>query len=103
MTYSVTLKNCNGIADSSKRQAEGAFTQGLESSLGGADGVAPAFIAYRSAIERHGGEPLPLDASAQDRDAVDLWNDAYGAGVESAFLGWVRSPEAAYFEIQLHD
>lgn len=102
MTYSVTLIDCRGVAESSKRQAEGAFIQGLETALGGSDAVAPAFIAYRSAIERHGGESLPLDASAQDRDAVDRWNDAYGAGVESAFLGWVRSPEAAYFEIHLN-
>lgn len=100
MTYRVTLTNCLAITDSSKRQAEGAFQQGLEAHLGtGPAGVALAFAAYKAAIQRHGGEPLPLSASAQDRDAVDGWNDAYAAGREAAFVGWVRPPESAHFEV----
>lgn len=101
MTYSVTLMDCPGVSDVSRRQAEGAFSHGIESHLaGGAGAVALAFQAYSDAIERHGGEPLPLDASAQDREAVDRWNDAYMAGRTAAFLGWYRSPESAFFEVK---
>lgn len=99
--YSVTMKDVVGISESSQAQAVGAFRQGLESALGGgAAKVAIAHMGYVNALSRHGGEPLPMGASADDRNAVDRWNDALAAAKEAAFLGWVRPPVSAAFVVR---
>lgn len=100
MTYTVTLTHCRGVADASKRQAERAFAIALEHALGGVGGVVQAHHAYKQCLAQYGGEPLPLEAPAIDRDAVARWNEAVGAGREAAFVGWVRAPDSAHFEIQ---
>jgi hypothetical protein len=99
MTYKAHLKNCAGLADSSRAQAENAFTAALTGHFGDAAQAASAKRLFDDAIARHGGEPLPLGASEADCDAVDNWNTGYGLAVEAAFSGWVRIPHDARFEV----
>lgn len=99
--YRVLLSGTPGMTESSHDQAVMAFRQGLESSLeGGPAQVMVAHAAYLQAVAPYGGEPLPLDASRDAQDAVERWNTALAAAKEAAFLGWVRVPPAAVFQVK---
>lgn len=99
--YRVLLSGTPGMTESSHDQAITAFRQGLESALdGGPAQVAVAHASYLQAVAPYGGEPLPLDASRGDQDAVDRWNTALAAAKDAAFLGWVRVPPAAVFQVK---
>lgn len=98
--YHVHLTGISGVTESSHDQAVQAFRQGLERALGGREAqVAVAHAAYIQAVAPYGGEPLPLDASRDDQDAVERWNTAMSSAREAAFLGWVRIPPAAAFRV----
>lgn len=99
--YRVSLSGTPGMTDTSHNQAVTAFRQGLESALeGGPAQVVVAHASYLQAVAPYGGEPLPLEASRDARDAVERWNTALSAAREAAFLGWVRTPPAAVFEVK---
>ncbi|MBU0917927.1 MAG: hypothetical protein KKD97_16415 [Gammaproteobacteria bacterium] len=99
--YRVVLTGAPGITESSHDQVLTAFRQGLESALGGGPAqVSVAQAAYMLAVGPYGGEPLPIDASRDDHDTVERWNTALAAAKEAAFLGWVRTPPAAKFEVK---
>lgn len=99
--YRVSLTGTAGMTEASHDQAVLAFRQGLESALGGGPAeVAVAQAAYMLAVGPYGGEPLPIEASRDDQDTVDRWNTALEAAKEAAFLGWVRIPPAAKFEVR---
>lgn len=99
--YRVSLTGTAGLTESSHDQAVLAFRHGLESALGGGPAeVAVAQAAYLIAVGPYGGEPLPIEASRDDQDTVERWNDALSAAKEAAFLGWARVPPSAKFEVK---
>lgn len=99
--YRVSLTGTSGMTESSHDQAVQAFRQGLESALGGGPAaVSVAQAAYLIAVGPYGGEPLPIDASRDEHDTVERWNNAMSTAKEAAFLGWVRVPPLAKFEVK---
>lgn len=99
--YRVLLSGTAGMTESSHDQAVKAFRQGLESALGGGPAqVVVAHASYLQAVAPYGGEPLPLEASRDAQDAVERWNGALATAKEAAFLGWVRIPPMASFQVK---
>lgn len=99
-TYTATLFDCP-IKDADKREAETAFCEAIEASLGGQEAVATAYQAYQAAFSAHGELPLPATASDAERAAVARWESAESAGCHAAFAGWHRWPDGAHFEIEI--
>jgi hypothetical protein len=98
MSYTATLFDCQ-ISAAAKAEATDLFCAAIEQALGGAANVASAYKAYAAAFAEHGELPLPTEATAAERAAVERWEDAERVGSQAAFAGW-RNLGGAHFEIE---
>lgn len=85
MTYTLTIFDADGVAQTQRREAELRFRRALEESLGDAGLVAPVYTAYLRIVATYGEVP-PADALTDAERAVfEQWQAAETAAVVATF------------------
>jgi hypothetical protein len=95
MTYTITLHDFPGIAESAREKAQDQYRRALEKALGNPDDVLPTYRAWRNVIESGGDEMNADDAALADR-----WIKASNLARQAAFRT-LGQADAAYFEVKL--
>lgn len=92
-----TLFDAKGMSDLERAQAEQLFCDSLADTLGGADQIAPVYLAYRAATDgKIGLANCPETPTA--REAVVRWIKAESVARGNALRGLVKR-QRARFEI----
>lgn len=97
--YDVTVFHCTDLTEIEIKILIRRFRRELEERLGIPARILEIQYDYNRIIDKYAETPLPFSASQDEHNLVRLWESAYEAALESAFNGFRRPPEDAYFHV----